>query len=72
MRQQAECGGVLADRVHIDEGEDGSAWLEGGALGSGLTAEQVRKLFPEFVHATRESLSTACTCCGCEEGGVEM
>jgi hypothetical protein len=61
-------------RIHIDEldEEGGLAWLEAGSTGAGLTAAQVRKLFPEFVHATRESSSAACTCCGCEEGGVEV
>ncbi len=59
-------------RIHIDEGASGLAWLEGGHLESGLTAEQVRTLFPEFVHAMRESSSTACTCCGCGEGHVEV
>jgi hypothetical protein len=61
-------------RVHIEEldEEGGLAWLEGGRLGSGLTAEQVRTLFPEFVHATRESPSTACSCCGRGEGYVQV
>ena len=37
-------------RIHIDEddGEDGLAWLESGHLGNGLTAAQLRTLFPEF------------------------
>jgi hypothetical protein len=59
-------------RIHIDEGEGEPAWLESGHLGNGLTAAQVRTVFPEFVHATRESSSTASTCCRCEEGYVEL
>jgi hypothetical protein len=39
-------------RVHINEGEGGLAWLESGRNGTGLTAAQVRTLFPEFVPAT--------------------
>jgi hypothetical protein len=39
-------------RIHIDEGEGGLAWLESGRNGSGLTAAQVRTLFPEFEPAT--------------------
>ena len=40
-------------RVYIDEGESGLAWLESGRSGNGLTAAQVRTLFPEFEAATR-------------------
>jgi hypothetical protein len=36
-------------RIHIDEDEGELAWLESGHLGNGLTAAQVRTLFPEFV-----------------------
>ena len=35
-------------RVHIDEGEGGLAWLESGRNGTGLTGEEVRRVFPEF------------------------
>jgi hypothetical protein len=39
-------------RVHIDEGEGGPAWLEGGHLGNGLTEAQLLRVFPEFEGAT--------------------
>ena len=35
-------------RIHIDEGEGGPAWLEGGHLGNGLTEAQLLRVFPEF------------------------
>ena len=35
-------------RVHIDEGEDGQAWLESGRDGTGLTEAQLLRVFPEF------------------------
>ncbi len=35
-------------RVHIDEGEDGQAWLESGRYGNGLTEAQLLRVFPEF------------------------
>jgi hypothetical protein len=50
-------------RVHIDEGEGGLAWLEGGPTGGGLTEEKVRREIPQFEHATRAPSSTACSCC---------
>ena len=39
-------------RIHIDEDEGELAWLESGRIGNGLTAAQVRTLFPEFEPAT--------------------
>ena len=39
-------------RIHIDEGEGRSAWLESGHYGTGLTAAQLHTVFPEFEGTT--------------------
>jgi hypothetical protein len=39
-------------RIHVDESEGKQAWLESARSGNGLTAAQVRTVFPELSTST--------------------